>query len=1024
MHTTKTIILSLLLFLCTSLQARDLTTEFRSVWVITWEHINAAKSSQENMATIRRILDDVQRANMNAVLWQVRQEGTAYYRSPYEPWGQYAGYHDPGYDPLAYAVQEAHKRGLEIHAWFNVFFASNTETAGAPAAAHPEWICRNQEGQPISFAITLSPGLKPVRDYTLAVAMDIVRRYDLDGLHLDYIRWNDVTGGANLHKAEPQLPSLDGFISEEQQQALTANNASNYFYDVEHPYSAGVPAGFSAWEEWRRWSVTEFVRTLHDSIQTAKPWVRLSAAALGRYDWGLWNGYYHVYQDAALWFNQGYVDQLMPMHYHWKSGAEFLDMLTSGCLNCWSASIQPGIQSGRLYSVGPPSYTLSNEKIMDRHPGIVAACRQVDWVDGFQFFSYGSWKDHDYFATAATSFFPTLTKIRAAKFLHDTVPASPSLQLIKSDSLHYRLAVQPAAAGSADQWYLVYRQPLGGADPAQIIDRHFGHEPYEVLDYFSGIQDFNGSYSYFATACDRFWNESVATAALRSDAIPSFAPVLASSAPAPGDTIDSKAAIILRFTKTMDVTSFQNALSLQPATALGPLQWSADKKTCTIRPAEPFIFAASYTLHLAASVKDINGRLLDGNGDGQSGDPWSLAFCITARDLRGPSLLAQYPAEQGQMMPEEVLSFVFDEPLSGPSLTETSLALKNEQERLACAWTTAAVQDKTVLTVQPLTPLDLNSRYQIELTGGVTDTLGNALAAPLINSFSTTGKRVASTKAIDPFVGIGNWKAATYSGSNQGILAAGCLFEQAKEVYLPNNPARWRNSAGLAYAWDPSASAFLLRHYMDVNSTSGMVKFDSTYTLQCFVFGDGSATKLRFALDDGTQHEVSQWIEVDWYGWRLVEWPLSDRAFAGTWLGDGVLNSSQLNFDSIQLTRSDFSAWSGKLYFDELRVVKKTQVPTLIASGPAPVQSFSLLQNYPNPFNGETVFRFSLAQQEKVQLIIYDLLGRQVAMPVSAVLPAGLYERKWDSHGAASGVYWYVLQTPSQRVQKKMTLAR
>jgi hypothetical protein len=288
----------------------------------------------------------------------------------------------------------------------------------------------------------------------------------------------------------------------------------------------------------------------------------------------------------------------------------------------------------------------------------------------------------------------------------------------------------------------------------------------------------------------------------------------------------------------------------------------------------------------------------------------------------------------------------------------------------------------------------------------------------------TSGKRVASIKSIDQFVSIGNWKAATYSGSNQGILAAGCLFEQAKEVYLPNNPARWRNSAGLAYAWDPAAGTFLLRQYMDVNSSGGMVKFDSTYTLQCFVFGDGSATQLRFALDDGTQHEVSKWMTVDWYGWRLVEWPLSDRAYAGTWLGDGVLNSSQLNLDSIQLTRSDSSAWSGKLFFDELRVVKKTQVPTLVAREPAPVNTLALLQNYPNPFNGETVFRFSLAQQEKVQLIVYDLLGRQVAMPVSAVLPAGVHEQRWDSRGLASGVYWYVLITPMQRVQKKMTLAR
>ncbi len=82
-------------------------TEFRSVWVITWEHISASSSAEENKARVRLILDNVKKANMNAVLWQARQSGTAYYNSAYEPWGYYAGYQYPGYDPLAYAIEEA-----------------------------------------------------------------------------------------------------------------------------------------------------------------------------------------------------------------------------------------------------------------------------------------------------------------------------------------------------------------------------------------------------------------------------------------------------------------------------------------------------------------------------------------------------------------------------------------------------------------------------------------------------------------------------------------------------------------------------------------------------------------------------------------------------------------------------------------------------------------------------------------------------------------------------------------------------
>jgi len=77
------------------------------------------------MARVRAILDDHSSANMNAVLFQARQSGTAYYNSSYEPWGYYAGYEDPGYDPLAYAIEQAHARGLELHAWFNVFASAS-----------------------------------------------------------------------------------------------------------------------------------------------------------------------------------------------------------------------------------------------------------------------------------------------------------------------------------------------------------------------------------------------------------------------------------------------------------------------------------------------------------------------------------------------------------------------------------------------------------------------------------------------------------------------------------------------------------------------------------------------------------------------------------------------------------------------------------------------------------------------------------------------------------------------------------
>ena len=163
---------------------------------------------------------------------------------------------------------------------------------------------------------------------------------------------------------EKELQRMDGIISDEELEALNNNRSGRYLYDYLHPYSAGVPDGFFSWEEWWRGSVTEFVNTLHDSIQVVKPHVRLSVAALGKYNWSGWQGYGSVYQDAALWFNEGYIDQLMPMHYHWYSAESFYGMLEGNCPECWGQYIQPGINDGLLFTVGPGSYIFEEYKCL------------------------------------------------------------------------------------------------------------------------------------------------------------------------------------------------------------------------------------------------------------------------------------------------------------------------------------------------------------------------------------------------------------------------------------------------------------------------------------------------------------------------------------------------------------------------------------------------------------------------------------------------------------------------------------
>ncbi|MCK4813082.1 MAG: family 10 glycosylhydrolase, partial [Candidatus Marinimicrobia bacterium] len=300
--------------------------EFRATWSITWHQYSGSLSAEALQARTREILDKHVEAGMNAVLWHVRQGGTAYYSSAIEPWGSYLGYSDPGYDPLEYAVEEAHKRGLELHAWFNTFAASSTIT-GAPAQVHPEWVCRDGYDHPMGSHRALSPGLKAVRDYTVNLAAEIVNNYDIDGIHFDYVRWNEYDNSeASIlfaqYAEENDLPDgvlppgMEEYLQRREADARSMNapmenTASNrYIFDINHPESGGIPDStdlypdatpgvkFASWADWRRGATNVFIKAVHDTVQTTKPWVKVSPAALGRYKDAGWNGYYTVFQDA------------------------------------------------------------------------------------------------------------------------------------------------------------------------------------------------------------------------------------------------------------------------------------------------------------------------------------------------------------------------------------------------------------------------------------------------------------------------------------------------------------------------------------------------------------------------------------------------------------------------------------------------------------------------------------------------------------------------------------------------------
>ncbi len=1017
--------------------------EFRAIWVVTWEHINAGSSIEQNKANVRAILDNIQKANMNAVLWQVRQSGTAYYNSSYEPWGYYAG-HDgqrytyPGYDPLAYAIQEAHKRGIELHAWFNVYQVSSTHE-GAPATLHPNWVCTNRDGEFMTSHRSFSPGLDSVRAYTIQVAMEIVRNYDIDGLHLDYVRWNEYDEDDMISPPSEveQISELDGMIPEERLNKLAKTGGTKrYIYDVEHPYNAGVPAGFDTWDDWRRWGVTEFVRQLHDSIQAVKPWVRLSPAALGKYNWSGWNGYYVVFQDAALWFNQGYIDQLTPMHYHWTTGDEFYDMLQGDCPYCWSEWIQTGIDAGRMYTVGPGSYVLDDNNVWGNHVQIVERSRDVSWVDGFQFFSYASWKNHQYFEPAAEKFFTSRTKIKPLTYMNSEKPVSPVLTLEKQDSLTYKITFSSPVVLSVPQWFAVYRseqaQPDTSAD--KIIAVKYGDSTFTVYDQFDGLQDYNGKYHYYATALSRYWIESAPSNVEESDDIPSFAPTVTSTYPEQGQIIPVNDSPVFTFSKTIDTSSVKDAVHITPTVELAAIQWDDALKQMTLIFAQPLAFETQYTIKLDSVIKDINGRMLDGNGDGKEGDSFVLTFTTLPEDFQPPVIVGAYPPIDSLFTDFDVsgtMSVWFNEELNDTTLTADNVQLYHDSDLVESEWFHYVVDERSILTVQAKEDLLPDTDYQLVLRAGIADTSGNAQAEDQTIEFHTSVYHNTERTMIDDFSLPAAWWQPTGSGSTHGVVGGDTKWGYTKNVFLP--ASSFHKAAYLKYHWeyDPSNPGYLIREYMPSTDKKN-VEFDTTYVLQVYLYGDSSNNTFRFCIDEKhgsswSDHEVSQWITIDWKGWRLVEWKLSDPNSVGSWISpDNQLNGNKYRIDSFQFGHDDsIGTVKGTLYLDDFRLVKKSSEPVGIANSDeqAP-RSYNLEQNYPNPFNPVTTISFQIPEAGHVKLTVFNILGQEVVELVNEQMMPGFYKVKLDGSGLASGSYIYRLSVNGHTFTRKMLLLK
>lgn len=285
--------------------------EFRGVWVATVNNIDwpskRGLTADQQRAEIAAILDRAQALNLNAVIFQVRPAADAFYSSALEPWSEYltgtqGG--DPGYDPLAVWIEEAHRRGLELHAWFNPYRARHHE-AKSPLAKNHVGLTHPEIAKKYGDMLWMDPGEEFAAERTLAVIRDVVRRYDIDGVHIDDY----------FYPYPVQKPLPPGAPKDAPREEVDFPDGPAW----ERYVAAG---GKLSRADWRRDNVNRLVQRMHETIKAEKPWVKFGISPFGiarpdRRSPAI-NGFSQfdkLYADAELWFERGWCDYFVPQLY-------------------------------------------------------------------------------------------------------------------------------------------------------------------------------------------------------------------------------------------------------------------------------------------------------------------------------------------------------------------------------------------------------------------------------------------------------------------------------------------------------------------------------------------------------------------------------------------------------------------------------------------------------------------------------------------------------------------------------------
>jgi len=434
--------------------------EVRAVWLTTiggldWPHsyaqneLMAGRQKQE----LRDILDKLQRAGINTVLFQARVRGTVVYPSQLEPWdGCLSGVpgRSPGYDPLAFAIDECHKRGMELHAWVVTIPVGKWNALGCKTLRnkYPHLIKRiGEEGY-------MDPENTATATYLANFCKEITDRYDVDGIHLDYIRYPE-TWRINI-----------------------AHDAA-------------------------RRNITAIVCAIGEKVKASKPWVKYSCSPIGkfsdlsRFASNGWNAYAKVCQDAQGWLRDGLMDALFPMMYF--QGNHFFPFAIDWAEQSYGRMLVPGLG---IYFMSPSEKNWSLDVITRE----MQVARQYGM--GHAYFRSKFFTDNlkGIYTYAQRVFTPTLALPPAMTWESNKLPAPPS-DLNTSEEQGKAIISWRGGRSTNNSPYILYNVYASTSYPVDVTDAR----NLIAMRYAKNrivVSPRNAQMYFAVTSIDRYGNES------------------------------------------------------------------------------------------------------------------------------------------------------------------------------------------------------------------------------------------------------------------------------------------------------------------------------------------------------------------------------------------------------------------------------------------------------------------------------------------------------------------------------------